>query len=769
MTRARRSAARRAPFCAIETLESRHMLTNVLNYHDDSSSTGANLNETVLTPANVNSSSFGQLATVPLDGQVYAEPLYVENVNISVGAQQGVHNVAFVATENDSVYAIDSTSGAVLWHTSFINPAQGITTVPNGDTLNVSISPQLGITATPVIDPTSNTLYVIANTKEIRADGTHYVYRLHALDLSTGAEKLGGPLLIGDTLDNNGNFTYLAGPSVKGTGDDSVNGIVTFNALHELERPGLSLTDGNVYLAFSSHADTTAGHGWIMSVNAQTMQLNGVLCTTPNGSQGGVWQDGDEVTTTGSGFYVSTGEGTFDSTLNAAGFPVNGDYGDSVIKFVYDPTTSPTNENANGWGLKIIDYFTPSNQAQLFTDDLDLGSGGVVLLPASAGTAAHPDLLVQGGKQGTVYLMDRDNLPGYQNASNYLPSELLQTAPGEVTSIFSTPAYFNGTLYYAGVGGTLEAFPLSNGTLATTPSSQSSQIFGYPGATPSISANGTANGIVWVVDLSNNELQAYDASNLSRELYSSPIGTAVKFSTPTIADGHVFVGTANSLVIFGPGGTNANATGAANEQYVAAAFQNVLQRPADTASLNAWTLLLDQGLPRATFALDLTHSAEYFQDVIKAAYEKFLGRAADPTGLAVWTQAMASGLTDEELEAAFIGSPEFYAHSGGTDLSWVDNMYQSLLGRPADASGEAYWTQALAAGVSRQEVAIGFAASPEREGQIVQNDYSLYLGRSAGTAEVAGWVARFEQGLTNEDVIAGFIASDEYYNDHDGS
>src|SRR5215469_8032176 len=393
----RRSAQRRT----LEALEPRQLLSaNVLSSHNDSSSTGANLNENVRTPANVNASTFGQLATTPVDGQVYAQPLYVENVDIMVGGDQGQHNVVYVATEHDSVYAIDSSSGAVLWQTSFINPARGVTTVPAADTRNNSISPELGITSTPVIDPTTNTLYVLANTKEVRADGTHYVYRLHALDLSTGAEKLGSPLVIGDTLDVNGNFTYVSGPSVNGTGDDSVNGVVTFNALQELARPGLALADGNIYMAFATHADSTPGHGWIMSVTAQTMVLNGVLCDTPNGSGGGIWQDGDAITQAGGGFYVSTGDGTFDSTLNAAGFPAQGNYGDSIIHFVYDPTTSATNQNINGWGLKVVDYFTPTNQQQLDAQDLDLGSGGVVLLPASAGSSDHPDLLVQGDKQG---------------------------------------------------------------------------------------------------------------------------------------------------------------------------------------------------------------------------------------------------------------------------------------------------------------------------------------------------------------------------------
>jgi hypothetical protein len=201
---------------------------------------------------------------------------------------------------------------------------------------------------------------------------------------------------------------------------------------------------------------------------------------------------------------------------------------------------------------------------------------------------------------------------------------------------------------------------------------------------------------------------------------------------------------------------------------VSAAYESVLGRAVDQGSLDAWTALLDQGLSRAAFASALTHSTEYYQNLVKAAYEQFLGRAADPVGLAAWTEELASGLTDEQLEVAFIASPEFYAHTGGTDLDWVDGMYEDLLGRPADAGGQAYWTAALAAGASREQVALGFAASPEREGEIVSDDYSHYLGRSASDSEIANWVSLFEQGVTNEDVIAGFVASDEYFDDHGG-
>lgn len=780
--RVRRPAFRKPASRRFESLEGRDLLsTNVLNYRYDQSSSGVNSQETTLTPDNVNAASFGKLATTPVDGQIYAQPLYVAGVNIS----GGTHNVVFVATEHDSVYAIDSGNGTVLWHDSFLN-GPGITSVPSQDTGSPALQPELGITATPVIDASTNSIYVLANTKEVRADGTHYVYKLHALNLVTGGENLGGPLTIADTIYDGTNYSYVSGPSVNGTGMGSVNGVVTFNALREFSRVGMTETNGNIVMAFASHPDVPPAHGWVLAVNAHTLTLSAALNVTPNGDLGDIWQAGNSITVDGNGdLYVVSGNGTFDTTLNSAGFPVNGDYGDSIVKLSWDPTSSPTNQNINGWGLKVVDYFTPSNQQVLADQDLDLGSGGAVLLPASAGSAANPNLLIQGGKQGTVYLLDQSGMGGF----NPTTDQTVQEATGLLGWIFSTPAYFNGTLYYAAVGGHAEALPLTNATLATTPSSLSLDTFGFPGATPSISANGTANGIVWMIDNGSNELRAYDAGNLARELYTSDqapggrdkLGAAVKFTVPTVADGHVFAGTQNSLVIYGllsggagggtggSGGAGAGGGGtadAANRRYIAAAFQDALGRPVDSASLTAWAFALDNGVSRTSLTLTLTHSDEYYHQVIEAAYEKYLGRDADALGLANWTALMRSGLSDELLEAGFIGSDEYYQHSGGTNKDWVDAMYNDLLGRAADAKGEANWTQALANGESRVAVAFGFAASAEREAQRINADYAKYLNRQASDADVQGWVRAFTSGFSNENVIAGFLASDEYFANH---
>ena len=422
---------RHRPF--LEELE--HRLTpsvSLLTYHNDYSSSGENLSETALTPANVNSTSFGKLFSTPVDGQVYAQPLYVPGVAITVGPIVGAHNVTYVATEHDSVYAIDADSGQVLWRDNFINPAAGVTTVTSDDVDSNDVSPEMGITSTPVIDPTTNTLYVVANTEEVIGGNRHYIYRLHALDLGSGDEKFGGPAVIADTIWNGGNnFTYVSGPSVDGTGDGSVNGVLTFNVLRQLQRPALTLCNDTIFIGFGAHGTSTPYHGWLLGYNAQTLQPNAVFCTTPNGFNGGIWQGGGRIDVDAQGYlYIETGNGDFDTTLDANGFPVNGDYGDSFLKLAIDPTTSPTNQDVNGWGLKVVDYFTPSNQQTLYTEDLDLGSGGPLLLPDSVGSAAHPHLMVGGGKIGTIYLIDTDNMGKY----NPTADQIVQELPGTSTA-----------------------------------------------------------------------------------------------------------------------------------------------------------------------------------------------------------------------------------------------------------------------------------------------------------------------------------------------
>jgi hypothetical protein len=564
-----RRPARRRPSLALEQLESRlaPASTNVLQYHNDNGNTGQNLTETSLTPANVNSSSFGKLFSTTVDGQVYAQPLVMTGVNITTGSQQGTHDVVFVATEHDSLYAIDANTGSVLWHDSLLPSKYGgtVTTVPSGDVNSGDLTPQIGITATPVIDPTTNTIYVEEKTKEVTGGNSHYLHWLQALDVGSGAAKLGGPVLIADSQGD----TYVSGPTVNGTGANpsgAPSGKVAFDALRQMDRPGLTLANGSVYLAYASHGDNGPYHGWVLGYSASTLAPTAVFNATPNGSEGGIWQGGTALAVDSSGnLYLETGNGTFETTMNSGGFPVNGDFGDTFLKLAVDTSSTASNQNGNlnGWGLKVADYFTPFNQANLNNGDVDLGSGGPFLLPDSAGSAAHPHLLVGSGKEGRIYLIDRDNMGHFSSSTDHVVQELPAVT---IAGSFGTGAYFNGQIYYVGgsnIGNPTDVaktFSIANGQLSTSPTSKGSDTYAFPGNSPSISADGSTNGILWAVDKGSNQLRAYNAANLATELYTSAqaannrdaLGSAIKFAVPTVANGHVYVGTSNSLVVYGP-------------------------------------------------------------------------------------------------------------------------------------------------------------------------------------------------------------------------
>ena len=410
---------------------------------------------------------------------------------------KGVHNVVYVVTEHDSVYAFDADSNTgsnatPLWHVSLINSAAGITSVPSDDISCNSIVPEVGITSTPVIDPASGTIYLEAQTKEVVSGVTSYVQRLHALDVTTGAEKFGGPVVIQATATGSG------------TGNDG-DGHVAFNALTQINRAALLLDNGTVYIAFASLCDNGPFHGWLFGFDAQTLTNKSVLLITPNGEDGGIWLSGGGPACDSDGnIFVATGNGTFD--------PTSGDYGDSLLKL---PNTSP---------LAVADYFTPFNQSTLDTNDLDLNSGGTVVLPDEVGSGAHPHLTVGAGKQGTIYLVDRDNM-GQFNAGG--DTQIPQSIQGAIGGCFETPAYFNHALYFVGANDVIKGFAINNGSIDTTPISQGFDALGWPGATPSISANGTNNGIAWALETKAFStsgptiLHAYDAADLSDELYNS--------------------------------------------------------------------------------------------------------------------------------------------------------------------------------------------------------------------------------------------------------
>ena len=501
--------------------------TNVMTYHNDNARSGQNLSETILTPSNLNSSGFGKLFVIAVDGKVDAQPLYLAKVSIP---NQGTHNVLYVATEHGSVYGFDADNGTSLWQVSML--AAGET--PSDDRGCGQVTPEIGLTATPVIDPKAGpngTIYVVAMSK----DGSgNYHQRLHALDATTGAEQFGGP--------------HEVQASFPGTGDNSSGGNVIFAPGQYEERAGLLLLNGVVYTAWTSHCDIRPYTGWIMGFNQSTLAPVSVLNVTPNGNEGAIWMSGSGLAADASGnILLLDANGTFDSTLDANGFPNQGDYGNAFLKI------STANQQ-----LSVTDYFEMFNQGAENGSDEDLGSGGALVLPDlkdSSNQTRH--LAVGAGKDSNIYVVDRDAMGKFNPNTNNIYQELQGALAGQV---YSMPAYFNNTVYYGAVGDSIKAFPISNAQLANTPASQTSSTFGYPGSTPSISANGTSNAILWAAENSGNAvLHAYDATNLTHELYNSnqaaggrdQFGAGNKFITPMITNGKVYVGTTNGVGVFG--------------------------------------------------------------------------------------------------------------------------------------------------------------------------------------------------------------------------
>jgi hypothetical protein len=529
----------------------------VITFHNDPASTGQNLDETILKLSNVKVKQFGKLHTTRVDGQIYGQPLYLPDVVIKAGASPGKHDVLLVATQHDSVYVLDANNGQQLWTKSFINPAGQITTVPFTDvTPNADVTPEIGITSTMALDTGTGTLYLTAKTKEVRAGKAHYVYRLHALAIASGTEQPGSPVVIGDSTGPQ--FAdIVSGPAINGKGEGG-NGVqVQFNAMRQFQRAGITLVNGRLYLAFASHGDNTPYHGWVLGYDAKNLKLTAAVNITPNATSvpgapcgAGIWQAGGKLVVDAKGnLYFMTGNGVFDETLSG-GFPNRGNYGDSFVKLAVDPKSDPAHQHINGWGLKVVDYFSPSNTNVLGGPaDADLGSGGPLALPRQAGSTANPDLLVGAGKEGKIYLLNRDNMGKFNKTTDQVVQE---TGPGAVGGVFGTPAYFrdhNGVqrLYFGGGGTALRAFTISNAKIALPASSQTKDVF-RRGPTPSISANKNQDGIVWVMDWNRNMLRAFDATDLSKELYNSgqlPAdilpGNATKFSVPTIANGKVYV------------------------------------------------------------------------------------------------------------------------------------------------------------------------------------------------------------------------------------
>jgi hypothetical protein len=498
-------------------------------YHYDNSRSGLNASEFTLAPSNVKSTTFGKLAMLPTDGRVDGEPLYLSAVNIA----GQTHNVLYVVTEHGTAYGFDADSGTVLWSTSTLGAGE----TPSDNHGCSQITPEIGITNTPVIDRSSGpngTLFAVAMSK----DGTGaYHQRLHALDLTTGKEIAGSPTEITGTY--------------PGTGENSTNGNVIFDPGKYAERVGLLLLNKTIYLGWTSHCDSQPYTGWVMGYSEVTLKQTQILNLTPNGSEGAIWMSGAGMAAdTGGNIYLLDANGTLDTSLDANGFPVNHDYGNAIVKL-----------STTGGTLAVADYFEPFNTVAESNADIDLGSGGALLLPDltdSTGTVRH--LLVGAGKDGNIYVGDRDSLGKFDSTGN---TKLYQEIPGALPNgAWSMPAYFNNTVYYGGVGDVLKAFTITNGKLGTAPSSTSATTFAYPGATPSVSSNGTKGGIVWALESATAApavLHAYDATNLANELYNSKqapngrdsFGNGNKFLTPMVINGKVFVGTPTGVAVFG--------------------------------------------------------------------------------------------------------------------------------------------------------------------------------------------------------------------------
>jgi hypothetical protein len=502
--------------------------TDVLTYHNDVARTGQSLTETTLTPSNVTSAKFGKLGFYPVDGLVDAEPLYASNVTVP---GTGKHNLLIAATESDSVYAFDADSGATIWHASVLKTGETASPDPPYPT-----NPWIGVNATPVIDRTSGpdgAVYAVASSAFWQNGAKTYYQRVHALDLALGTELFGGPVDV--------QATY------PGTGDNSNGTSVVFDPSQYRERASLLLLNGVIYMGWSSHYDIRPYTGWIMGYSESTLAQTNVLNVTPNGSAGAIWMSGAGLAADVSGnIYLLDGNGTFDSTLNPSGFPSEGDYGNAFMKL-----------STSSKGLSVGDYFEADNQASENSSDTDLGSGGVIVLPDllnSSGQTVH--LAVGAGKDAILYVVNRDSMGKFSPNNNNIYQQVVGVLPG---AIFSAPAYFNNTLYYGPAGSPIEAFTFSNARVSVSATAKTAASFVYPGASPSISANGTSNAIVWAVENTTPAvLHAYDATNLN-ELYNSnqasggrdQFGAGNKFITPMIANGKVFVGTPNGVAVFG--------------------------------------------------------------------------------------------------------------------------------------------------------------------------------------------------------------------------
>ena len=506
----------------------------VTTYHNDNYRSGANTQETTLTTSNVNETEFGRLLILPVQGYVYAQPLYVPGVTIGTTN----HDLVFVATEHDQVYAFDANSGQQIWVDNLLVSSGGpftvVSTVSSTDVECGDLVPEIGITGTPVIDLGTYTLYVVAKTKQYNklTKTTSFYQTLYALDIRTGANVVP---------------SHIITATAPGHGYGSSGGVLTFDPLRQGQRSALLLESGQVFVAWGSHCDVPIYHGYLMAFQETNLAPTGVFVSTPNGYQGGIWAGGGGPAADSSGaIYLTTGNGDF-----TGNFPNGTDYADSILRLNWSSSTHT---------FTLTDYFAPWDQLTLNRSDRDLGSGGALLLPDQPGTQ-YPHLLVQSGKEGTIDLVSRDNMGHWQSG---MDTQIVQTLPFIIGDFYGAPAFWNDNLYFGGQQDHFKAFafdPVAQ-QLSSNFTSQSIQRFNSPGPMSSISSDGTTNGIAWIIDpddLSGDAvLHAYDANNLNTELYNSEespgrdrAGHPVKFAVPTVANGKVFVGAQGQVAVYG--------------------------------------------------------------------------------------------------------------------------------------------------------------------------------------------------------------------------
>ena len=719
-----------------------HAQVNVTTYHYDNNRSGANTQETILTPANVNSTQFGKLFSTAVDGYVYAQPLYLAGVSFS-GA---THNVLYVATEHDSVYAIDADTGAVLSQVSLI-PSGGTTVNSISDLGCTDIIPEIGITGTPVIDPTTSTMYLVAKSNV----SGNLVQYLHALDTRTLAEKFGGPILIQG--------------SVPGVAKDGNGTTVSFNSKWHNQRTALVLENGHVLISWGSHCDITPWHGWLMSYNAATLAQEAVWNSSPNGNPtsdkvgcNGIWMSGSGPAVEANGnIYLATGNGNWNGTS---------DYGDSIVKL------GPP----SGGAFPVLDYFTPYNQGTLASDDTDVGAGGLTLLPSlSSGT----QLLAHQGKQGTIYLLNRNNLGKYcvnnSPACTANDPQIVQEIPGATSGIWGAPAFWNGNLYWTGANDSVSAFSFNannSGLISTTPTSRSPQIFAFAAPTPSVSANGSNNGIVWALDGSGylstcsgytdcQVLYAFSATNLGTVLYSSDQasnardvpGGAVKFTTPVVANGKVYVGSQYSVSAFGllssssaaaspvfnpaPSTYSSAQSVTLSDSTAGAKIYYTTNGTTPTSSSSLYVAGKPITISSATMLQAIAVASGYSNSLVTAGNYFFtsgpvpanFGAAADVDGIVTVASSVPNGGLDGQGNA-------YASNLTGTVVSWSGSLF--ALGAPGTADAASNTTIPLAAG---SYASINFLATGVNGNQLNQTFTVTYTDgtQTTYTQSLSDW------------------------------